>query len=74
MVKYGMKPLAVLQADMLNGAKLVGMAGQIGELKPNYYADIIAVPGSPLEDITVLEHVAFVMKGGMIVRPMKDGR
>jgi imidazolonepropionase-like amidohydrolase len=74
MVKYGMKPLAVLQADMLNGAKLVGMAGQIGELKPNYYADIIAVPGSPLDDITVLEHVAFVMKGGVVVRPMKDAR
>jgi imidazolonepropionase-like amidohydrolase len=74
MVEYGMKPLAVLQADMLNGAKLVGMAGQIGELKPNYYADIIAVPGSPLEDITVLEHVQFVMKGGLIVRPMQAVR
>jgi imidazolonepropionase-like amidohydrolase len=69
MVKYGMKPLAVLQADLLNGAKLLGFAGQIGELKPNYYADIIAVPGSPLDDITVLEHVAFVMKGGVIERP-----
>jgi len=68
MVKYGMKPLAVLQADMLNGAKLLGFAGQIGELKPNYYADIVAVPGSPLDDITVLEHVAFVMKGGVIER------
>jgi imidazolonepropionase-like amidohydrolase len=68
MVKYGMKPLAVLQADMLNGAKLLGFAGQIGELKPNYYADIIAVRGSPLDDITVLEHVAFVMKGGVIER------
>jgi len=70
MVKYGMKPLAVLQADLLNGAKLLGWAGQIGELKPNYYADIIAVPGSPLDDIAVLERVAFVMKGGVVVRPM----
>ena len=68
MVKYGMKPLAVLQADMLNGAKLLGMAGKIGELKPSYYADIVAVPGSPLDDITVLEHVVFVMKGGSVVR------
>jgi imidazolonepropionase-like amidohydrolase len=68
MVKYGMKPLAVLQADLLNGAKLLGWGGQIGELKPNYYADIIAVPGSPLDDITVLEHVAFVMKDGVVVR------
>src|SRR5271157_2264599 len=64
MVKYGMKPLAVLQADMINGAKLLRWQGQIGELKPGYYADIIAVPGNPLEDISVVEHVRFVMKGG----------
>ena len=68
MVKFGMKPLAVLQADMINGAKLLGWAGQIGELKPGYFADIVAVPGSPLEDITAVEHVSFVMKGGAIVR------
>ena len=47
-----MKPLAVLQADMINGAKLLGWDGQIGELKPGYYADIIAVPGNPLDDIS----------------------
>jgi imidazolonepropionase-like amidohydrolase len=74
MVRYGMKPLAVLQADMLNGARLLNMAGQIGELKPNYYADIVAVPGSPLDDITALERVAFVMKGGIVVRPVKEAR
>jgi imidazolonepropionase-like amidohydrolase len=68
MVKYGMKPLAVLQADMINGAKLLGWGGQIGELKPGYFADIVAVPGSPLEDISAVEHVSFVMKGGAIVR------
>jgi imidazolonepropionase-like amidohydrolase len=68
MVKYGMKPLAVLQADMINGAKLLGWGGQIGELKPGYFADIVAVPGSPLEDIVAVEHVSFVMKGGAIVR------
>lgn len=68
MVKYGMKPLAVLQADMINGAKLLGWGGQIGELKPGYFADIVAVPGSPLEDISAVKHVAFVMKGGAIVR------
>jgi imidazolonepropionase-like amidohydrolase len=68
MVKYGMKPLAVLQADMINGAKLLGWDGQIGVLKPGYFADIVAVPGSPLDDITVLEHVSFVMKAGAIVR------
>jgi imidazolonepropionase-like amidohydrolase len=68
MVRYGMKPLAVLQADMINGAKLLGWEGQIGELKPGYFADIVAVPGNPLEDITAVERVSFVMKGGAIVR------
>jgi len=66
MVKYGMTPLAVLQADMLNGAKLLGWGGQIGQLKPGYYADIVAVPGSPLDDITAVERVAFVMKNGSV--------
>jgi imidazolonepropionase-like amidohydrolase len=68
MVRYGMKPLAVIQADMINGAKLLGWAGQIGELKPGFYADIVAVPGDPLDDISVVEHVSFVMKNGEVVR------
>lgn len=68
MVRYGMKPLAVLQADMLTNAKLLGWENEIGQLKPNYFADIVAVPGNPLDDITALEHVAFVMKSGSIVR------
>jgi len=66
MVKYGMKPLAVLQADLLNGAKLLRWEGQIGELEPGYLADVIAVPGNPLDDIRALQHVSFVMKGGVI--------
>ena len=66
MVKYGMTPLAVLQADLLNGAKLLGWAHQIGQLKPGYYADIVAVPGSPLDDITAVERVTFVMKNGVV--------
>ena len=68
MVRYGMTPLAALQADMINGAKLLGWAGQIGELKAGYFADIIAVPGNPLEDISAVEHVKFVMKNGEMVR------
>jgi imidazolonepropionase-like amidohydrolase len=74
LVKYGMTPLAVLQADMLNGAKLLGWDGQIGELKAGYYADIVAVPGNPLEDIRSVEHVAFVMKGGAIVKSPPNDR
>jgi imidazolonepropionase-like amidohydrolase len=44
----------------------LGWEGQIGELKPGFYADIIAVPGNPLEDIHAVERVRFVMKGGVI--------
>ncbi len=72
MVKYGMTPLAVLQADYLNGARILRWQGQIGALKPGYYADIIAVPGNPLEDITAVERVAFVMKGGAVVRGVEE--
>ena len=68
MVVYGMQPVAVLQADLLNGAKLLGWGGQIGELKAGYYADVIAVPGNPLEDISVVTKVGFVMKGGVIYK------
>jgi imidazolonepropionase-like amidohydrolase len=58
----------VLQADYLNGAQILRWRGQIGELKTGNYADVIAVPGNPLEDITAVERVAFVMKGGVVVR------
>jgi imidazolonepropionase-like amidohydrolase len=68
MVKFGMSPLAVLQADLLNGAKLLGWDGQIGSLEPGYFADIVAVPGDPLQDVGVLQNVAFVMKGGVIYK------
>ncbi|HXX46448.1 MAG TPA: amidohydrolase family protein [Candidatus Acidoferrales bacterium] len=68
MVKYGMTPLAVLQADLLNGAKLLGWEGQIGALKSGYFADVIAVPGDPLQDVSALKHVVFVMKSGVIYR------
>ena len=68
MVQYGMKPADVLRADLINGAKLLGWSGQIGELKPGLYADIIAIQGNPLEDITTLRKVTFVMKNGAIVK------
>jgi imidazolonepropionase-like amidohydrolase len=68
MVEYGMLPLATLQADFINGAKLLGWENQIGQLKPGYFADIVAVPGDPLKDISVLKKVSFVMKGGVVYR------
>jgi len=68
MVKYGMSPLAVLQADLLNGAKLLGWDGQIGALEAGYLADIIAVSGDPLQDIGAVGNVSFVMKGGVVYK------
>ena len=68
MVKFGMTPLAVLQADLLNGAKLLGWDGQIGAVEPGYLADVVAVAGDPLQDIGAVEKVEFVMKGGVVYR------
>ncbi len=68
MVQYGMTPVAALQADLINGAKLLGWDAQIGQLKPGYFADIIAVPGDPTTDISVVTRVSFVMKGGVVYR------
>ena len=68
MVNYGMSPRAVLQADLINGAKLLGWEGQIGSLEPGYFADVIAVGGDPLQDISAVQNVWFVMKGGVIYK------
>ncbi|HZQ20236.1 MAG TPA: amidohydrolase family protein [Terriglobales bacterium] len=68
MVKSGMTPVQALQADMINGAKLLDWEGQIGALKPGYFADIVAVPGNPLNDMTALQHVEFVMKDGTVYK------
>ena len=68
MVKHGMSPLAVLQADLINGAKLLGWEGQIGSLQRGYLADIVAVAGDPLQDISVLSSVTFVMKNGVVYK------
>jgi imidazolonepropionase-like amidohydrolase len=68
MVKYGMSPLAVIQADLVNGAKLLGWEGQIGALEAGYLADVIAVSGDPLKDVGVLGNVSFVMKGGVVYK------
>jgi imidazolonepropionase-like amidohydrolase len=68
MVKYGMTPLAALQAGTIHGAKLLGWQGQIGAVKAGYLADVIAVNGNPLEDIAAVQKVTFVMKGGVVFR------
>jgi len=68
MVQYGMTPLAAIQAGTMNAAELLGWPDQVGELKAGLLADIVAVPGNPLTNISVLTKVAFVMKGGVVYR------
>jgi imidazolonepropionase-like amidohydrolase len=68
MVKYGLSPVAVLQADLVNGSKLLGWEGQIGSLEPNYLADVVAVEGNPLQNIEAVNKVSFVMKDGVVYK------
>ena len=68
MVEYGMTEMEAIQAATLRAADLMGLSAEIGSLSPGHWADLIAVEGDPLEDITVLENVALVMKGGEIVK------
>jgi imidazolonepropionase-like amidohydrolase len=68
MVKYGMTPLQAIRAATLVDAEMSGWQDRIGSSEPGKYADIIAVSVDPLTDITELERVKFVMKGGQVVR------
>ncbi len=68
LVRGGMKPIEALRAATMNGAELTGRSKDIGSLEPGKFADIVAVDGDPLSDITVMEKVVFVMKGGEVVK------
>ena len=68
LVRGGMTPIEALKAATINGAELMGRSKDIGSIEPGKYADIVAVDGDPLSDITVMEKVAFVMKGGEIYK------
>lgn len=68
MVKLGLTPLQAIQAATVNAADLLGWAGKVGSLEPGAWADVVAVDGNPLQDVTTLERVKFVMKGGDVVR------
>ena len=70
MVKYGMTPAAALQAATVNAADLLGLQADVGTIEPGKRADLIAVDGDPLTDVTVLKRVPFVMKDGV---EFKDG-
>jgi imidazolonepropionase-like amidohydrolase len=68
MVKYGLTPMQAIQSATLNAADLLGWSDRVGSIEPGKYADLVAVEGDPLADITVLENVRFVMKGGQIAK------
>lgn len=68
MVKLGMSPLSAIRAATINAADLLGWQDKVGTLEPGKFADLIAVDGDPLQDVSVLENVKFVMKGGSVVR------
>jgi imidazolonepropionase-like amidohydrolase len=68
MVKLGLTPLQAIQAATINAADLLGWSGKVGALEPGAWGDLVAVDGDPLQDITTLERVKFVMKGGEAVK------
>jgi len=68
MVRYGMTPLQAIQAATITAAKALDQEKNVGQIQAGKFGDIIGVAGDPLTDVTVLEHVAFVMKGGEVVK------
>jgi imidazolonepropionase-like amidohydrolase len=68
LVQNGMSPLAAIRAGTAEAAKLLSWEHDIGRLAAGYYADVVAVPGDPLVDISAVQRVSFVMKGGVIYR------
>ena len=68
MVQWGMTPMQAIQAATTVSAQMLGWEKDVGALSPGHYGDMIAVAGDPTHDVTVLEHVAHVMKGGDVVK------
>src|SRR6266851_1505571 len=67
-VSLGMTPLAAIQAATINASDLLGPKFLVGSLEPGKFGDVIAVDGDPSKDVTILEHVRFVMKGGTVYK------
>lgn len=68
MRELGLSPIDIVRASTINAAELIGWQDKVGVIEPGKYADIIAISGDPLQDITELERVRFVMKGGAVVK------
>ncbi|HET9696890.1 MAG TPA: amidohydrolase family protein, partial [Terriglobales bacterium] len=68
MVKWGMSPAQALKSATIRGAELMQMQNDIGTVEPGKFADIIAVQGNPLNDISVMQKTNFVMKGGVVFK------
>jgi imidazolonepropionase-like amidohydrolase len=68
MVQLGLAPVQALQAGTVNAAELMGWSDRVGVIRPGMFADIVAVRGDPISDIHALEHVQFVMKGGVVYK------
>jgi imidazolonepropionase-like amidohydrolase len=71
MVKLGLSPLQAIQSATVNAADLLGWSDRVGALESGKFADLIAVDGDPLQDVTQLERVRFVMKGGEVVKAVQ---
>jgi len=74
MVRFGMTPLQAIQAGTSKSAELLGWQDRVGGLSEGKFADVIAVEGNPLDDVSILENVVFVMKDGDVVKPLKKSR
>jgi len=68
MVKYGMTPMQAIQSATSAAADLLGRSSELGSIQPGKYADVIAVDGDPLGDVSILEHVRFVMQDGKVYK------
>ena len=68
MVQFGLTPAQALRSATSDAAELLDRADQVGQIKPGFFADLIAVAGDPLVDVSVLESIPFVMKGGRVVK------